>query len=163
DGGTIFLDELGELPVEVQPQLLRFLETGEVRPIGQNKSVRIDARVIAATNRDLQGMISKGEFREDLYYRLNVLPIELPSLLEGRRGRGRHPRPPPARRARAPPHPRDPQGDRREPEEGLEHPRHLEEHALAKAQGIRRRGEHARAAPARPRGLSARARSGRPL
>jgi len=84
DGGTLFLDEVGEMPLEVQPQLLRFLETGEVRPIGQNKSIRIDARVVAATNRDLQSMISRGEFREDLFYRLNVLPIELPSLRERR-------------------------------------------------------------------------------
>ena len=84
DGGTLFLDEVGEMPIEVQPQLLRFLETGEIRPIGQNKSIRIDARVIAATNRDLAGMISRGEFREDLFYRLNVLPIELPPLRERR-------------------------------------------------------------------------------
>jgi two-component system response regulator HydG len=84
DGGTLFLDEVGEMPIEVQPQLLRFLETGEIRPIGQNKSIRIDARVVAATNRDLAGMISRGEFREDLFYRLNVLPIELPALRQRR-------------------------------------------------------------------------------
>jgi two-component system response regulator HydG len=84
DSGTLFLDEVGEMPIEVQPQLLRFLETGEVRPIGQNKSIRVDARVVAATNRDLQGMISRGEFREDLFYRLNVLPVELPALRERR-------------------------------------------------------------------------------
>jgi two-component system NtrC family response regulator len=80
DGGTLFLDEIGELPGELQAKLLRFLESGEIRPVGSADSARADVRVISATNRDLPGAIAAGEFREDLYYRLNELCIETPPL-----------------------------------------------------------------------------------
>lgn len=80
DNGTLFLDEIGEMPINLQPKLLRFLETGEVRRLGCNKARRIDVRVIAATNKNLLEMIKKGTFREDLYYRLNIMPIKIPPL-----------------------------------------------------------------------------------
>jgi transcriptional regulator with GAF, ATPase, and Fis domain len=82
--GTIFLDEIGDLPLEVQPKLLRFLEQGEVQPLGVEKVIRTDVRVIAATNRDLSGMVKNGQFRADLWYRLNVIAIALPPLRERR-------------------------------------------------------------------------------
>ncbi len=80
DGGTLFLDEIGDMPIVLQAKLLRVLQEGEVRPLGSNKTFKIDVRVIAATHRNLLDEIKKGNFREDLYYRLAKFPIELPPL-----------------------------------------------------------------------------------
>jgi transcriptional regulator with GAF, ATPase, and Fis domain len=80
NGGTLFLDEIGELSLAVQAKLLRFLETGECQPIGQALNQKVDVRIIAATNRDLSLAVKEGSFRSDLYYRLYVVPLELPPL-----------------------------------------------------------------------------------
>lgn len=80
DGGTLFLDEIGELPLAVQAKLLRFLESGEFQPLGQSATEKVDVRIIAATNQDLYSQVEAGNFRADLYYRLHVVPLELPPL-----------------------------------------------------------------------------------
>ena len=84
DQGTLFLDEIGEMPVSLQAKLLRFLDSGEFRRVGGNRTLRVDVRLIAATNKDLPSLITRGAFREDLYYRLNVIAITIPPLRERR-------------------------------------------------------------------------------
>ena len=84
NGGTLFLDEVGEIPLEMQTKLLRFLEMSEVHPIGEPHPIKVDVRLIFATNGDLEEAVSRNAFRRDLFYRMNVIPIKLPALRERR-------------------------------------------------------------------------------
>ena len=85
EGGTLFLDEIGELSIDLQPKLLRFLESGEIQPLGTVRAAKVDVRVIAASNANLEHRIAQGTFREDLFYRLNIIRFRIPPLREGER------------------------------------------------------------------------------
>ena len=80
DGGTIFLDEVGEIPLQLQPKLLRIIQDKQFEKVGSSESINVDVRIIAATNRNLEEMVRMGKFREDLFFRLNVLPVRIPPL-----------------------------------------------------------------------------------
>lgn len=84
DGGTLFLDEVGDLPLDIQPKLLRFLQEGEIQPLGEKTPIKVDVRIIAATNMPLEEKVAEGTFREDLFYRLNVIRLRVPPLRERR-------------------------------------------------------------------------------
>ena len=84
DGGTLFLDEIGDMPLEAQTRLLRVLQEGEYTTVGGIQPIKTNVRIVAATHRDLNQLVRQGLFREDLYYRLNVVPIRMPSLRERR-------------------------------------------------------------------------------
>jgi transcriptional regulator with PAS, ATPase and Fis domain len=84
EGGTLFLDEIGEMSLELQPKLLRFLESGEIAPLGESSPLRVNVRIIAATNSNLENAVRDGKFREDLYYRLNVVPLTIKPLRDRR-------------------------------------------------------------------------------
>jgi DNA-binding NtrC family response regulator len=83
-GGTLFLDEIGEMPLDLQPKLLRFLESGEIHPLGESRPTTVDVRIVAATNANLEQLVADGKFRQDLYYRLNVVRLPVPPLRERR-------------------------------------------------------------------------------
>src|SRR5512145_2124268 len=83
-GGTLFLDEIGEMSADAQPKLLRFLESGEILPLGETRPLLVDVRIVAASNAHLEQLVAAGRFREDLFYRLNVIPIPIPPLRERR-------------------------------------------------------------------------------